>query len=145
MTLFKVENIYASSATISSSFTAKLRQKSGSELAFVALSELSGEYEVSIDASGLTAGSEYTLTLESYNDISDEKLTLKTDTIVIRVTCQAIDQADINPFISAVAETLVIEAYKGSIQTASYSDTFDLVKQAFQLDLSAKTPCISDL
>ena len=111
----------------------------------MALSELSGEYEVSIDASGLTAGSEYTLTLESYNDISDEKLTLKTDTIVIRVTCQAIDQADINPFISAVAETLVIEAYKGSIQTASYSDTFDLVKQAFQLDLSAKTPCISDL
>ena len=70
MTSFKVENIYAS-PSISSGFMAKLRQKSDAKLTFVTLSELiNGEYEVTIDPSGLTLGSEYILTLESYEPLN---------------------------------------------------------------------------
>ena len=49
--------------------------------------ELSGGswYDVTIDPTGLTAGSEHTLTLEAYNEDSLDKISLKSDEITIKV------------------------------------------------------------
>ena len=108
------------------------------------LIEFDGEYEVTIDPSGLTTGSEHTLILESYNYLSSDRQALMTDTITIKVPCQPVVQADIDPYISEVGKTLVIEVQKGQepIQTVSYSDIFDLVKKAFLLDVNEKESCI---
>ena len=65
---------------------AKLRQKSDAKLTFVTLSELiNGEYEVTIDPSGLTLGSEYILTLESYEPLNKIQTSLKTEQIKLVV------------------------------------------------------------
>ena len=63
-----------------------MRQKSGSELPFVTLTNLDTSTDLSIDGTGVLPG-EYTLFLESFDESSAfPYLTLKEDTVTIVVT-----------------------------------------------------------
>jgi hypothetical protein len=84
---FVVENI-ASTITLPTTPTIYLRQNSAALLSFVTIVNGQSSADVTINTTGVTAGS-YTLTLESYDGSSGSSMaTLKTDKVTIEVKFQ---------------------------------------------------------
>ena len=82
---FNVDHVYAS-ITLPSSLSLDLRQKNGSKLTFVTLTNDASSTDVEIDATYLLP-IEYTLVLEAFESEGAFKgLSLKTDTVTILVT-----------------------------------------------------------
>ena len=80
-----VNHVY-SSINLPISFSIDLRQKFGSELTFVTLTNSISSTNVEIDATFLPTG-EYTLVLEAFDSgYAFEGLSLKTDTVTVFVT-----------------------------------------------------------
>ena len=71
--------------TIGTTLAINLRQAVSQELEFISFQEMTGATDVIIDGQ-LPGLGEYTLTLESFNTLSNVKSALKTDKINIIVT-----------------------------------------------------------
>ena len=79
-TTFAVPNLYPKPST-GSAVDINLRQAGADQLSFVQMEELDGETMVTIDASELTNEANYVLQLESFDSLSNDKLTLMSDII----------------------------------------------------------------
>ena len=111
-TILKIPNIY-SAIPIGNQLDINLRQSLGNELSFVTLTEHSGQTIVNIDAKDLQVA-EYKLILESFDQNSSVKSTLKTDEITIRIidpnkNC-SIDDAKLAPHLDDLASPIELEA-----------------------------------
>ena len=73
-----------SALTIGNTLQINMRQRNGTELHFVSLSNTDSFTEVIIDGNDLTNGN-YELVLESYDEASGVYSTLKTDRITISI------------------------------------------------------------
>ena len=97
-----VPNVY-SSIPISLSLLVNVRQPAGDlDLTFVSITELSSRSDIFIDATDLEPYSTHELILESYNALSEDEATLKTDIIEIIIELKACDilQEDLDAFAS---------------------------------------------
>ena len=101
-----VPRIYAG-IPIGTTLSIKLRQTS--TLKFISFDEEAStdSTTISIDATGLQV-EEHELSFESYNDLSNVKATLKTDTIALRIVerCTAVEEALVDTSYEAQSMTM---------------------------------------
>ena len=81
---FAVQNVYPSPST-GNALDVNLRQAEANQLSFVQVKELYGETMVTIDTSSLPDQANYDLQLESFDSLSNDQLTLKSDVIILTV------------------------------------------------------------
>ena len=86
---FVVQNVYPLPST-GNALDVNLRQAEANQLSFVQVKELGGETMVTIDASKLTDQANYEIQFESFDSLSNDQLTLKSDVIMLSVGARTV-------------------------------------------------------